>query len=116
MIASQNTFSYAQTLTPEQLERLKIYKDFESKVTAQAEVSKKNPNNGYLMIFSNVNWTATVLDSGLDTVTQDGSKNSVIEFECVLETGTYSLSVQKDSEAGLLFLGLIQNGNIKDDA
>ena len=68
------------------------------------------------MIFSDVDWTATVLDSGLDTVTQDGSKSSIIEFECALETGTYSLSVQKDTEAGFLFLTLIQNGNIKDDA
>jgi hypothetical protein len=33
----------------------------------------------------------------------------------VLETGTYSISVQKDTEAGFLFLGLIHNGNIKDD-
>ena len=63
-----------------------------------------------------MNWTATVLDSGLDSFTKDGSKNSEIEFECVLETGTYSLSIQKDMEAGLLFLALIQNGDIKDDA
>ena len=82
----------------------------------QAEVSMKNPDTGYLMILSTTNWTATVLDSGLDSVSQDGSKNSVIEFECVLDTGTYSLSVQKDTQEGFLFLGLIQNGNIKDDA
>jgi hypothetical protein len=97
-----------------QKSRYKSY--YNSTVYTQAEVSKKNPDTGYLLILSNTGWTATILDSGLDSVSQKGSKNSVVEFECALGTGTYSLSVQKDTEAGLLFLTLIQNGNIKDDA
>jgi hypothetical protein len=68
-----------------------------------------------LLIFSDVSWSAHILDSSLDSFTQDGSGNSEIEFECVIESmSTYSLSVQKDSEAGVLLLILIQNGIVLD--
>jgi hypothetical protein len=82
---------------------------------AQAEASKNTPDKAHLLIYSDVSWSATILDSALDSFTQDGSKNSKIEFECTPGfMSTYSLSVQKQSEAGDLFLTIVQNENILD--
>jgi hypothetical protein len=84
-------------------------------IMAQAEASKKSPDKAYLLIYSDVGWSATVLDSGRDSFVQDGSKNSKIEFECVPAfTNMYSLNVQKKSEAGNLLLITVQNGNLLD--
>ena len=86
-----------------------------SDIMAQAEASKKTPDKAYLLIYSDVSWSATVLDSELDSFTQDGSKNSKIEFECVPGSmSTYSLNVQKQSEAGNILLVIVQNGNLLD--
>jgi hypothetical protein len=82
---------------------------------AQAEASKKTPDKAYLMAFSDMGWSASVLDSGRDSFTQDGSKNAQIVFECVPGlTNVYSLNVQKESESGHLLLVVVQNGNLLD--
>jgi hypothetical protein len=84
-------------------------------IMAQAEASKKTPAKAYLLIFSDVSWLASILDSGFDIFTQDGSKNSKIEFECIPGfMSTYSLNVQKKSEAGNLLLVTIQDGYLLD--
>jgi hypothetical protein len=86
-------------------------------IIAQAEASKNTPDKAYLLIYSDVNWSASVLDSGFDIFAQDGSKNAKIEFECVPGLmGTYSLNVQKESEAGNLLLVTVQNGNLLNAA
>ena len=85
------SISIAQ-IKPETAEQLKIFKEFMASLPPYEGISKKNPNTGYLLILSDVNWTANVLDSGQDSFTKDGNKNSKIEFDCNLESGTYSLS------------------------
>src|SRR5215207_10332009 len=102
---AQIDLSGATNLAPEE----------KSDIMAQAEASKKTPDKAYLLIYSDVSWSATVLDSELDSFTQDGSKNSKIEFECVPGSmSTYSLNVQKQSEAGNILLVIVQNGNLLD--
>ena len=112
LVVGQSPFSYAQidlsgatNLAPEE----------KSEIMAQAEASKKTPDKAHLIIFSDMGWSASVLDSGRDSFPQDGSKNGQIVFECVPGlTSVYSLNVQKDSEAGYLLLVVIQNGNLLD--
>jgi hypothetical protein len=55
-----------------------------------------------LLIYSDTSWSANVLDSGLDSFTQDGTNES--EF-----MSTYSVSAQKDAEAGYVMLVIVQN-------
>jgi hypothetical protein len=84
---AQIDLSGATNLAPEE----------KSDIMTQAEVSKKTPDKAYLLIYSDVSWSANVLDSGFDSYTQDGSKNSKIEFKCVPGfMSTYSLNVQKN--------------------
>jgi hypothetical protein len=109
-----NPLSYAQidlsgatNLDPEE----------KSEIMVQAEASKKTPDKAYLLIYSDGTWSATIIDSGFDSFTQDGSKNSKIEFECAPGfMSSYSLNVQKKSEAGNLLLILVQNGSLLDAA
>jgi hypothetical protein len=108
----QFPFSYAQldlsgavNLAPEE----------KSEIMAKVEASKKTPDKAYLVILSDMGWSASILDSGRDSFTQDGSKNAQIVFECVPgPTSVYSLNVQKESEAGYLLLVVVQNGNLLD--
>lgn len=77
--------------------------------------SKASPDNAFLFINSDSGWSATILDSGGDSITQDGSGDSSIEFECKPGfMSIYSLSVQKQTETGFLSIAIIQNGNILD--
>jgi len=108
-----NPLSYAQV----DLSGAKLAPEEKAEIMAQAETSKETPDKAYLLIYSDVIWSATVLDSELDSFTQDGSKNSKIEFECAPGfMSVYSLNVQKNSEAGNLLLVLVQNGNLLDAA
>jgi hypothetical protein len=79
------------------------------------EKSKASPDKAFLFINSDSGWSATILDSEGDSFTQDGSRDSSIEFECVPGfMSIYSLSVQKQTETGFLSIAIIQNGNILD--
>jgi hypothetical protein len=94
-----------------------IVDKWESDVRNQVELSKKTPNIAFLMIHSDSGWSATILDSGFDSATKDGSGNSIIEFECKPDfLSIYSLSAQKQTESGYLFLTVVQNGHFIDDA
>jgi hypothetical protein len=64
-VSFQYPLSYGQIPTSE---------EFESHLRAQAEASKKMPDKAYLLIFSDVGWSAYILDSALDSFTQDGSR------------------------------------------
>ena len=74
---------------------------------AQAEASKKTPAKAYLLIYSDVSWSANILDSDTNTFhsyTQDDSKNSKIEFECIPGfMSTYSLNVQKNRKREIYY-------------
>jgi hypothetical protein len=55
------------------------------------------------------------MDSGNDFTTIDGTKIKTLEFECTPGfLSTYSVSVQKQIESGLLLLELLQGGDIID--
>jgi hypothetical protein len=79
------------------------------------ENSINNPNKAYLMIVSSTTWQASIMDSGNDFTTIDGTKIKTLEFECTPGfLSTYSVSVQKQIESGLLLLELLQGGDIID--
>jgi hypothetical protein len=83
-----------------------ILKDF----LMQGNASSATPDIAKLRIYSDTGWSAHVLNSELDSFDQDGSHDSVIDFECKPGfTSTYSVSVQKDTEAGYVLLFIIQN-------
>lgn len=83
-----------------------IFKD----VMIQGNASSANPDMAKLLIYSDTSWSTNVLDSGLDSFTQDGTNDSVIDFECKPEfMSTYSVSAQKDTEAGYVMLVIVQN-------
>jgi hypothetical protein len=85
-----------------------------SEITYQTELSKLTPSKAYLLTFSDGRWSATILDSALDSFTQDGFGNTQIAFECVPGImNVYSLSVQKGL-GGHLLLVVVQNGKLMD--
>ena len=116
MLTAEETSAHAQSDNNETASNPIIAK-WESDVRSQVELSKKTPDKAFLMIHSDSGWSATIFDSGFDSATKDGSGNSIIEFECKPDfLSTYSLSAQKQSESGYLFLTVIQNGHYIDDA
>jgi hypothetical protein len=79
-------------------------------IALEGNASLATPDMAKLLIFSDTGWSAHVLDSGLDSFDQDGSHDSVIDFECMPGfMSTYSVSVQKDTEAGYVLLFVVQN-------
>lgn len=77
------------------------------------ENSLKNPDNAYLVILTDADttWQASIMDSGNDFTTMDGQGRRTLDFECVPGSfSTYSVSVQKQTESGAIFLALWQNG------
>jgi hypothetical protein len=55
-----------------------MVKQWDSDVRSQVKRAKKTPDIGYLMVHSDSGWSATMLESSLDSVTKDGSGNSII--------------------------------------
>ena len=88
---------------------------FPEELKSATENSTNNPNKGYLMIVSNTTWQATIMDSENDFTTIDGTNTKTLEFECNPGLlSTYSVSVQKQTEPGLLYLALLQGGPVID--
>jgi hypothetical protein len=55
------------------------------------------------------------MDSENDFTTIDGTNTRTLEFECTPgSSSTYSVSVQKQTESGLLLLEFLQGGPIID--
>lgn len=105
-----NTEKMIEDIMPEEYKSnpriAEIYKD----IIIQANASSATPDMAKLLIYSDTSWSANVLDSGLDSFTQDGTNDSVIDFECKPEfMSTYSVSAQKDTEAGYVMLFIVQN-------
>jgi hypothetical protein len=86
-----------------------------SETKSATENSTNNPNKAYLMVVSDTTWQASIMDSENDFTTIDGTKTRTLEFECTPGSfSTYSVSVQKQTEPGFLFLWLLQGGPIID--
>jgi hypothetical protein len=86
----------------------------------QADINSQleNPANkvsgrAFVLIYSNTEWSGSILDSSMDSATRQGSGNSKIAIECS-SNGIYSLSIQKQSEYGYLALAVIQDGKLLD--
>ena len=85
-----------------------------STTNSYMEISPTYPDRAFLLIQANASsYTATIRDSGHDTTTKDGTGNNILEFECSRDS-TFSLSVQKQGEPGILNLAIVQNGKVID--
>jgi hypothetical protein len=75
-----------------------------------------NPSNrisghAVLLIYSDSSWSGSILDSGLDSATRDGSGDGKIPILCQ-SNGIYSLVLQKQSSSGYLAVAIIQDGKL----
>jgi hypothetical protein len=62
-------------------------------------------------------WTASIMDSGLDSTSYDGTGAEIIPFECnILSTFGYSVVAQKQGETGVLRIDVIVDNETKDTA
>ena len=108
--------AFAQNPGPQLNETQEIDNALMSILKPVHEKSIKNPDKGYLIILSDSEWQATIMDSGNDFTTIDGFKTKTLEFECVPGfLSTYSVSVQLQTESGkVLFIAYYQDGKYLD--
>jgi hypothetical protein len=68
----------------------------------------------FIRIDSDSSWSATILDSGFDSATQDGVLHKIIPIDCSQGMGIYSAIAQKSGETGWLKISMIKDGNVLD--
>jgi len=71
-------------------------------------------NAATLEIKSDTKWSGSIMDSGFDMATQDGSGNQNFEVDCSQGMKIYSATIQKHDESGFITASLIQDGNVLD--
>jgi hypothetical protein len=82
--------------------------------------SNKIKDKAVLLIYTDDDWSGSILDSSGNSASQQGSRDSKIIFDCKngtsdLDDGIYSLNIQKENEQGLLHLAVIRDGKILKD-
>jgi hypothetical protein len=92
--------------------------DIRSQIKSQIEKELSDPSNkisnqAVVLIYSNTDWSGSILDSSMDSATKDGNGNSKIFIKCD-SNGIYSLSEQKQTDSGYLLVIVIQDGKILD--
>jgi hypothetical protein len=92
--------------------------DIRSQIKSQIEKELSDPSNkisnqAVVLIYSNTDWSGSILDSSMDSATKDGNGNSKIFIKCD-SNGIYSLSEQKQTDSGYLLVVVIQDGKILD--
>lgn len=75
--------------------------------------SNKISDHAVLLIYSDTSWSGSILDSGFDSATRDGSGDAKIPILCQ-SYGIYSLVLQKQSSSGYLLAAIIQDGKLLD--
>lgn len=67
-----------------------------------------------VVIKSNRAWSGSIMDSGFDSATRDGSGDDSIPIDCSQSMKTYSLAIQKQDEyeqmPGYLIISVVQDG------
>ena len=71
------------------------------------------PGKAALIIYSNTEWSGSIMDSSFGSSTVDGSGDKRVEFQCTIG-GIYSLAFQKHNADGYLFANVIQDGKVLD--
>jgi hypothetical protein len=82
--------------------------------------SNKIKDKAVLLIYTDDDWSGSILDSSVNSATHQGSRDSKIIFDCKsgisdLDDGIYSLTIQKENEQGLLHLAIIHDGKLLKD-
>jgi hypothetical protein len=70
------------------------------------------PDTAFLLVYSNTEWTGSVIGSDLGTSPASGDGNRKIQFTCSGETARFSASFQKQTDEGYLAIAAIQNRNL----
>lgn len=77
--------------------------------TTNVNVSAASPN-ATVLIQSNTKWSGSIMDSGFDSSTRDGSGDTSIPIDCSQSMKIYSLALQKHDEGGYLTVSVVQDG------
>ncbi len=80
------------------------------------QMAIQDPNNNVpgkaaLIIYSDSDWSGSIMDTSYGSSTIDGSGDKRIEFQCT-SGGTYSLAFQKQNAEGYLFANVVQDGKL----
>lgn len=70
------------------------------------------PDTAILLVYSDTQWTGTIIGSDLGSSPSSGGGDEKIQFSCEGEQGRYSASFQKQTDEGYLAIAAIQNGNL----
>lgn len=70
------------------------------------------PDTAVLLVYSDTQWTGTIIGSDLGSSPSTGSGNDKVQFRCEGELGRFSISFQKQTDEGYLAIAAIQNGNL----
>lgn len=80
---------------------------------AATNVNASSPN-ATVVIKSNREWSGSIMDSGFDSATRDGSGDTTIPIDCSQSMKIYSLAIQKHDEynqpSGYLTVSVVQDG------
>jgi peptide/nickel transport system substrate-binding protein len=70
------------------------------------------PNTAILLVYSDTEWTGSIISSNLGSSPAVGEGDGRIQFRCEGESGRFSASFQKQTDEGYLAIAAIQNGNL----
>ena len=73
-----------------------------------------NDDTAFAEIDSEGSWSGSILDTGFDSATKEGSGSNTIAFACT-SGGIYSLVFQKQQEGGSLTVKVVKQGNVLDE-
>ena len=102
--------SYPDTLFAQSDIRSQIKNQLEKELS---DPTNKISNQAVVLIYSNTDWSGSILDSSMDSATRDGNGNSKIFIKCDSNV-IYSLTEQKQTESGYLLVIVIQDGKVLD--
>lgn len=91
-----------------------LQSDLQNRLNSElSNPSNKISGHAVLLIYSDTSWSGSILDSGFDSATRDGSGDAKIPILCQ-SYGIYSLVLQKQSSSGYLLAAIIQDGKLLD--
>ncbi len=77
-----------------------------------ADEANDIPDTAIMLIYSNTQWTGSIIGSDLSSSPSTGEGDEKVEFPCEGDLGQFSASFQKSTDEGYLTIAAIQNGNL----
>lgn len=80
--------------------------------TELADESNDIPDTAIMLVYSNTQWSGSIIGSDLGSSPSTGEGDGRVEFRCEGEFGKFSASFQKSTDEGYLVIAAIQSGNL----